>query len=376
LIYWGIKPNIVMGHSIGEFAAACIAEIFSLKDAVKLVSARGKLMQSLAKNGSMFSIFSDEKTVNDIIIPFKEFISIAAVNANNNIVISGDTQQINYALDLFKGKDITFKELIVSHAFHSQLMQPIIDDFYKIAQSVRYSKPKIKFISNLTGKLVGDDFIIDAKYWSEHIIKPVLFYQSVETLCLNKNIHIIEIGSSPVLNTMIKKFKGSEVDLSYTLRKDDDDWKSLCKNLAHLFTTGININWQNFDDGYFRDIIPLPTYVWDKKSYWLKKPNRVKVDQLVEPSKKSNNQELDKSNTYLSNQEIEIWLKDWLVTEAGINPDKINLNTSFELYGLDSVIIVMLLSDIEKWIGKKISISVPYDHSTIKDLANFLSGDY
>ena len=150
---WGVEPFAVMGHSVGEYVAACLAGVFSLEDGLKLIAERGRLMGSLPAGGKMSAVFADEARVKEAIQPFSEKVSIAAINGATNIVISGDGQAIDSICSALGEQSIKTRALTVSHAFHSPLVEPIVKDFEKAASSVNYKQPQIRLISNLTGGL-------------------------------------------------------------------------------------------------------------------------------------------------------------------------------------------------------------------------------
>jgi len=177
---WGIKPDYVIGHSIGEYVAAAIAGVFSLEDGLKLVATRGKLMQSLPPGGGMMAVFSDLATVEKFIVNHANDVAIAVINSPQNIVISGSSQSLQQIEAELKKSEIKTTPLNVSHAFHSPLMQPMMGEFTAIAKTITYHTPKIPFISNLTGQ-VETELVTSAKYWVAHIVKPVKFVAGFQT---------------------------------------------------------------------------------------------------------------------------------------------------------------------------------------------------
>ena len=147
---WGIKPNVVMGHSLGEYVAACIAGVFSLEDGLKLIAMRGKLMQQLPSGGEMVSVMASESQVKEAIKEYTSQVTIAAVNGPESIVISGESGAIATICDILKSTGIKTKKLQVSHAFHSPLMEPMLTEFEAVAKQITYNEPKIPLISNVT----------------------------------------------------------------------------------------------------------------------------------------------------------------------------------------------------------------------------------
>ncbi|MEZ4646808.1 MAG: type I polyketide synthase, partial [Chloroflexota bacterium] len=170
---WGIQPAAVMGHSVGEYVAACLAGVFSLEDGLKLIAARGRLMQSLPHNGAMAAIFADEAQVRAAIAAYAEHVSVAAVNGPENVVISGLATAVAAITDQLQAQGIKTRDLIVSHAFHSPLMDPILDEFEQIAASLTYAEPKLRLISNVSGQAAARGEVTQAAYWRTHVRQPV-----------------------------------------------------------------------------------------------------------------------------------------------------------------------------------------------------------
>jgi acyl transferase domain-containing protein len=172
---WGVQPSVVMGHSVGEYVAACIAGVFRLEDGLKLIAERARLMQGLPSSGGMAAVFADEAVVEKAIAAHTGEISIAAINGPSNVVISGAEQALTGVLESLAQQGIKSRRLTVSHAFHSPLMEPILDEFEKVAASINYSEPHIGLMSNMTGSLATMDQVTHPRYWREHVRKPCGF---------------------------------------------------------------------------------------------------------------------------------------------------------------------------------------------------------
>ncbi|MGH9962467.1 MAG: acyltransferase domain-containing protein, partial [Pyrinomonadaceae bacterium] len=178
---WGIEPSVVMGHSVGEYVAACVAGIFSLEEGLKLIAARGRLMQNLPERGEMVVVFADEARVAAAIQPYAREVSIAALNGPQNTVISGRCEAVEAVVAALHADEVKTRKLAVSHAFHSVLMEPMWVAFEQIASEVSYSPPQIGLISNVTGELVTPAEIMTPEYWCRHIRQPVRFAASMES---------------------------------------------------------------------------------------------------------------------------------------------------------------------------------------------------
>jgi acyl transferase domain-containing protein/acyl carrier protein len=266
----GVTPKVVMGHSVGEYAAACAAGVFSLEDGLKLISARGRLMQALPQDGEMVVVFASEVQVAIAIQPYQSEVAIAAVNGSKNTVISGKRKAITKVVATLKAKGVKTKSLKVSHAFHSPLMEPMLAAFEQIAREVHYSSPRIGLISNLTGNLISNE-IATPEYWINHVRLPVQFAASMETLHKQGYDVFVECGPKPVLLGMGRNCLGEQENLWLpSLYQGRSDWQQILESLAELYVRGMQINWAGFDQYHSRQRITLPTYPFQRQHYWIK----------------------------------------------------------------------------------------------------------
>jgi len=269
-ISWGVLPTALIGHSVGEYVAATIAGVFSLEDALKLVASRGKLMQSLPEGGEMYAVFASEAKVSEVIKPFRDKVAIAAINTAQSIVISGEKTKVEKAIALFAANNIKTKQLTVSHAFHSPLMNPILVEFQRVAEKIEYHLPKIKLISNVSGEIASES-IANAEYWVNHVIAPVRFADGMESLQQKCNI-FLEIGSKPILLGMgrsaLSDHKKSNTEWLPSLRPRKQDWQQIIQSLSVLYAQGIDLDWHNFVTENNRKVA-LPSYPFQRQSYWL-----------------------------------------------------------------------------------------------------------
>ena len=270
---WDIKPDYLLGHSVGEYVAACIAEVFSLEDGLKLIAARGRLMQSLPEGGEMAAVFATVDQVSKFIKPDNPQISIATVNGPSNVVISGDGTVLQSVVEEIKTAGYTVRKLKVSHAFHSSLMDPILGSFLEIAEKIQYHPPKIFIASNLTGGILDKDTIPDADYWARHIRNPVQFNDGMQTLAEAGIKIFIETGPNPTLTGMGKRCL-PDYDAVWlpSLKKNQDDWKIISGSLSSLYVSGYSVNWSSVDRDYSawmkRDPSGLPNYAFNNERYW------------------------------------------------------------------------------------------------------------
>ncbi len=309
---WGIEPDIVMGHSVGEYVAACVAGVFNLEDGLKLIAERARLMQSLPQNGEMVVVMANYELVKDAIEPYKQQVSIAAINGPDNIVISGEQQCIQSILANLRG--FKTKKLPVSHAFHSPLMATMLADFELQAQTVAFSPPQIKLISNVTGKLIGDE-VATSTYWCQHVCSSVKFANSMVSLNqLNIDV-LIEIGPNPILLGMGRQCLPEHDGLWLpSLRSGQADWQQLLSSLGQLYTAGVRVDWEGFNQDYTHQRVELPTYPFQRQRHWL--------DDISEiPSQYSLNKQNDSKNHPLLGQQLYLAGSDDLYFESRINPN-------------------------------------------------------
>ena len=269
---WGIEPDVVMGHSVGEYVAACVAGVFSLEDGLKLIAARGRLMQSLPKNGEMVVVMASAAEVAEL-IKGEEAVAIATINGPKNVVISGEKSAVGKITAYLESQEIKTKKLAVSHAFHSPLMSPMLADFEQVAKEINYSVLNQKIISNVTGEW-ATDAIATPEYWCRHVMQPVRFADGMETLRRAGYELLLEIGSSPILLGMGRYCwpEGEGVWLP-SLRGMGSDWQIMLSSLAELYVRGVAVNWSGFQrNSSHRRVKNLPTYPFQRQRYWVETP--------------------------------------------------------------------------------------------------------
>lgn len=268
---WGVEPSVVMGHSLGEYIAATVAGVLSLEDGLKLVAERARLMQSLPRVGEMVAVFASEAAIRNIIdIDFAE-VAIAAYNNPQNTVISGKQQTIRQICANLEAAGIQTTKLNTSHAFHSPLMQPILTEFRQIAATITYHPPQIDIISNVTGESLLPNKI-DEDYWCNHLISSVQFDQGIQRLYTAGYEIFVEIGPKPTLSAIGNKCLGGQGVWLPSLSQKRGDWQQILASLAELYVLGVQVQWFAFDRDYSHRRVELPTYPFQRKSYWIEAP--------------------------------------------------------------------------------------------------------
>jgi len=267
---WGIEPSVVMGHSVGEYVAACVAGVFSLEDGLKLIAQRGRFIQDLPKDGEMAAVFTGESRVADAIAPFGKTVSIGAVNGPENTVISGSSEFVAKVIKELEAEGIKAQRLRVSHAFHSHLMDPILDAFEQAASEVTYFSPRLGLMSNVTGRLVIGDEVSHGAYWRRHVRAPVQFYRSMQALGERQGAVFVEIGPHPVLLGMgAQCLPEAKVTWLPSLRRGRNDWEQILESLGKLYVLGVKICWDGFNSDFKARRVSLPTYPFEKNRYWI-----------------------------------------------------------------------------------------------------------
>ncbi|NEQ95268.1 MAG: acyltransferase domain-containing protein [Cyanothece sp. SIO2G6] len=269
---WGIKPSVVMGHSIGEIVAACVAGVFSLEDGLKLSAMRGKLMQQLPAGGAMVSAIASVERVKAC-IGGEDGVAIAAINGPQSTVFSGVASAVQSVAQHLDIQGIKTKALQVSHAFHSPLMQPMLAEFKQVVEQIHYSSPQLKLISNVTGQMVHDE-VTTPDYWCQHILAPVNFAAGMECLQQEKIDIFLECGPRPILLGMgrqcLPEEDGADKAWLPSLRPGNNDWRQMLSTVGELYVRGVNIDWEGFHQDYaqYRKI-SLPTYPFQRQRYWV-----------------------------------------------------------------------------------------------------------
>nr|WP_263172735.1 type I polyketide synthase [Streptomyces sp. SCSIO ZS0520] len=264
---WGVAPDFVMGHSIGEIAAAHIAGVFSLEDAATLTAARGRLMQALPQGGAMVSLQLPEADLLPHLEGFEDRVSIAAINGPASTVISGDEASV---LQIAEATGAKTKRLRVSHAFHSPLMEPMLAEFGKLAATLTYHTPHLPVVSNVTGTLADDD-IATPDYWVRHVRQAVRFADGIEELATRQVTRFVEVGPGGVLAAMGQDCL-QEGAFWPLLRKDRPEAQALFAGIGQLHAHGGRLDWHRVFAGRGARRVELPTYAFQRKRYWLDAP--------------------------------------------------------------------------------------------------------
>ncbi len=270
---WGVRPSVVMGHSVGEYAAARAAGVFSLEEGLMLIAERARLMAELKGDGAMAAVFADEGAVRAALAPFSATVDVAALNGPTNTVISGAAEDVRAVCDQLAAKGIGSKALNVSQAFHSPLIDPMLGELERAASQVRFNPPRTTLVSNLTGCSATANEIASPQYWRRHARSAVRFADSLETLHNHRCAVVLEIGPQPTLiGIAAANPRADQVRWLPSLRRGQADWTQMLASLAELFTLGVQIDWAGFDAPYSRKRVQLPPTAFERERYWIEPP--------------------------------------------------------------------------------------------------------
>ncbi|WP_420000099.1 type I polyketide synthase [Streptomyces boninensis] len=264
----GVRPDYVAGHSIGEVAAAHVAGVLSLRDACRLVAARGRLMQALPAGGDMAALQATEEEVLDSLTGYGDRVSIAALNGPTSTVISGDADAVTEIAASWQERGRRTKHLRVSHAFHSAHMDPMLDEFHAVVRDLDLQPPQIPVVSNLTGETAAGEEICSPEYWVRHVREPVRFCDGVRHLQSAGVTTFLEVGPDGTLTGMTRDCL-ADADLIPVLRRDRPEALAFATALGRLHVRGTAPDWTAFYDGTGARRIDLPTYAFQRKRYWL-----------------------------------------------------------------------------------------------------------
>jgi acyl transferase domain-containing protein/surfactin synthase thioesterase subunit/acyl carrier protein len=267
---WGIVPDAVIGHSLGEIAAACLADVMTLEDAMRLVTARGTLMHRLPIGGAMAAIFAEDSVVRAFIAKIAPEITVAAMNGPLNTVVSGERDALTMLLAELGRQNINYRELRISNGFHSPRTEPILNEIENVAGRIKQNRPKVPLISNLTGELMFA--APDKSYWRRHLREAVRFGDGMLALAKLKCRTFLEIGPHPVLLPIAQVCLGAEGKSATwiaTLNREKADAESIAEMLIALYLAGHNVNWTAMHADASLRRIPLPTYPFQRQRYWI-----------------------------------------------------------------------------------------------------------
>jgi acyl transferase domain-containing protein/acyl-CoA synthetase (AMP-forming)/AMP-acid ligase II/surfactin synthase thioesterase subunit len=383
--FWGVRPDVLVGHSIGELSAAHVAGVLSLPDAAALIAARGRLMQSLPEGGVMVAVAAPEQHVRGM-LQGRERVSIAAVNSPGSVVVSGTQDAVGAVVSELAAQGHKSRRLVVSHAFHSPLVDPMLEQFREVAQGLRYLPPAIPIISTVTGRLAGAQELSSPQYWVRQVRQTVRFADAVSSLQQQTVSALLELGPDGVLTAMAQDSLGEQSGL-FTValtRRDRPEPVTAITALAELFVRGVRVNWTSLLPGTGRRIM-LPTYPFQRQRFWLDATTSTgnmapasseSATSVAEPPNSELAQRLARLDTAIQLAVLTDLVRDEAAVVLGhTSSDQIAVSGTFKDAGFDSLTAVDLRNRLTKATGQQLSATLIYDYETPEAVARqLLSG--
>ena len=380
---WGVRPVAMIGHSVGEYVAACLAGVFSLEDGLKLIAARGRLIQK-QPTGTMLAVMAGEEDVRPLLV---DGVSIATINASTLCVVSGSNDNISAMESVLADSNMECRPLHTSHAFHSEMMEPVVAPFTKMLQGVQLNPPQLPFVSNLTAAWIKDDEAVDPSYWAQHLRQAVRFADGAAVILDNAEQQVLlELGPGATLTSLTRLHesrKSSHIvvpSLSTAISGENSNSACVLSALGRLWQAGIDVDWTGFYENESRRRVPLPGYPFERKRFFIE-PGRAEYV-ARSPRDASNADDFADEQQFeaqvdvasLSPREcILAKLYESLHSLSGLSRDEMGVNTSFMEMGFDSLLLSRVCSAIDVKFGVSITFrKVAEELSTISLLADYL----
>ncbi len=384
--HWGIQPDQLIGHSMGEYTAACIAGVFSLEDGLRLVSLRGQLFESLSTEGAMLSVPMSEKEIDPFLT--KE-TTVSVINKPNSCVVSGTAAAIDILQKSLTHKNIEVARIHIKVAAHSAQMDPIIPQFKAFLETIDFKSPTIPIISNLDGNWVNKVDITSPQYWLNHLRQTVRFSDGIATIFKQENIVLLEVGPGQTLATFARQHPAKKKHhcIYSSLRHPKEtipDVAFILKSLGKMWCNGIAVNWENYYQHFASYKTSLPTYPFERKRYWIEplavggkqvgSRQEVKELAVIEPNQATSS--VESTVLAISRKEHLITLiKDILFQLSGLEPEEMESDATFLELGFDSLFLTQAITKFNRKFKLAITFRQLFEEaSTIETLAEFVDG--
>ena len=379
---WGIQPSAFVGHSIGEYVAACLAGVFSLEHALALVAARGRLMQGLP-GGSMLAILQSEEQIK----PYLDSrLSLAVINGPSICVLSGETVEIERLEKELTQNEVGYRRLHTSHAFHSLMMDPILDEFSAMVKDANPQPPVVPFVSNVTGTWITNDEALSPSYWSKHLRQTVRFSDCLHELMQKPDRVLLEVGPGQTLGTLAKqhpsKMKEHAILTSIRHPKEEKlDTIFILETLGKLWLEGIQIDWSGVHDDGKRKRLALPTYPFERKRFWIdgvtpaiygSSASTTSVTETVEEILTEDQTQTRKELTYEGAPRDDVERKLARIWEEILGVEHVRISDDFFDLGGSSLLAVNLFAQINKSFGRLLPLATLFEAPTIEQLADLV----
>lgn len=378
---WGVKPDAVVGHSIGEVAAAYVAGAISLEDAVRVVYHRSRLMQRATGQGKMAAVDISLSTAENLLVNYQGLVAIAAINSPQSVVLSGSVPALTEILELLQKQQVFSRMLQMNNAFHSPQVEPFRHQLVESLQDIVPQTTSVPIISTVTGK-VEDGRSFDATYWGRNIREPVRFADAIKHLVQKKHHLFLEISPHPILTRNISqclKFARVEGHILSSLRRQEGELAAMLGSLGALYTLGYPVDWSRLYP-FGGKFVSLPDYPWKQERYWLEESTD-KVQQQKENFQESPSFPSSPLNPPLLNREqllaaipsersslVGTYLSSVFAKITGFQANTLDLQQSLYSLGLDSLMALELKNQIETDLG----IAIPLESLIVSNLAQFI----
>lgn len=370
---WGIQPTILTGHSIGEFVAAHLAGVFSLKDALLLISTRARMVSEVEK-GSMLSVRCEADKL-EALLPTG--LSVAAINSNKLCVVAGSDELVAaFSVELEK-MDIPGRLLQTSHAFHSAMMDDIVAPFEAVVESVKLYPPVKPIVSTVTGTWMSEAEATSPQYWANHLRKTVRFANAVDTLQEADGRLLLEVGPGTVLATLSRQqitIKTTPIIAGFEKNETLTEYYSVLRALGQLWLNGLEPDWKTFYNGQVRLKLNLPTYAFDNKRYWLDAPLPVSTTEQMQITETPIQQvQIPIQQSLMRKELLTGKLKELFEDASGIEIDGASTDMNFIEIGFDSLLLTQIATNLKKEFNVSITFRKLFEeYNTIDSLASYL----
>ncbi len=377
---WGVEPGALLGHSVGEYVAACVAGAFTLEEGLSLIARRGRLMGSLPGGGAMVSVVDDEDGLRDILERFRGRVDVAAVNGPRNLVISGEGSAIDAIVAALEDEFIATQRLTTSHAFHSSLMDPILDSFHASAARIPFQPLRLAIASNVTGELLAPGHRFSAEYWRAHVRGTVRFADGLRALAAAGFDTFIEIGPSDTLTRLGRRcLTGAEVRFLPSLRASEPAWTTLAGALGVVHCQGAPVDWHAVEGERVHRRVDAPTYPFERQRFWLDSPEPgrapLPAKDATSPGRSQFLRELRDAAPDERERRVRQLLRTHVAELLGWTDDRVpSADVGLFDLGLTSLAMVELGGRLQRAFGGAVTFSTTtaFTHSTLAALTRFV----
>ncbi|WP_198539338.1 type I polyketide synthase, partial [Streptomyces graminilatus] len=390
---FGLRPDLVAGHSVGELTAAHVAGVLDLADAATLVATRARFMQSAPAGGAMVSVQATEEEVEELLAGREDRVSVAAVNAPRATVVSGDADAVAEVAGILRGRGRETKRLRISRASHSPHMDPVLDEFRRAAARLTYHSPTIPLISHVTGALADPREVACADYWAAHLRRTVRFADGVRTLRAEGVTTFLEVGPDGVLSSLVRDTVDDPDTVAAVpaLRRDRPETQTLFTALATAFVRGADVDWDVPYRGIGARRVDLPTYAFQRRRHWLDgarktptalttaapSPGETRADEFPDADPRG---ELGARLAALSPAARDRTVTDLVDAHIAAvlqydGDDRIEGDVPFQELGLSSLMITELRASLADATGLRLPTGLLFDHPTPRALAGFIGAE-